>query len=297
VLLAMLRLDFVYARLSDVVNASPIEMIRLTQRRNLNAQAEEVGQALNRWLGGVPCTSLCVVPNPIGEGEISIVPLRLGLQNEASVLVAGSQRADVPTAIEMLLLRVAVNQAAIGLQGARRLSEQRRAAQELEQRVVERTSQLTAVNEELNKEIIERRHTEQRLAAQHAITRVLAESDSVADAMPHLLQAIGEGMDWEWGALWNVDRDAGVMRCASIWYVPHLEASEFDAIGCETVAIPGLGRKSHVWQSSKPIWIDDIARIAPHDARPSPHCSRTPLRRQCRGQHHRSTSELERELP
>ena len=65
------------------------------------------------------------------------------------VLVAGSQRADFPTEIERLLLRVAANQAAIGLQEARLLSEQRRAAEELEQRVLERTRQLTAVNEEL----------------------------------------------------------------------------------------------------------------------------------------------------
>ena len=39
VLLAMLRLDFAYARLSDFIDASPIEVIRLAQRRNLTAQA------------------------------------------------------------------------------------------------------------------------------------------------------------------------------------------------------------------------------------------------------------------
>jgi C4-dicarboxylate-specific signal transduction histidine kinase len=43
------------------------------------------------------------------------------------------------------------------------LSEQRRAAEEIEQRVIERTRQLTAVNEELRKEIIERKRVEESL--------------------------------------------------------------------------------------------------------------------------------------
>jgi GAF domain-containing protein len=141
-----------------------------------------------------------VVPNPLGEGEVSIASLRLGLQDEVGVLVAGSRRADFPTEIERLLLQVAANQAAIGVQEARHLNVQRRVAEELEQRVVERTRQLEAVNEELRNEVIARKSPEQRLGIQHAIARVLAESDSVAEAIPPLLQVIGESTAWEWGA-------------------------------------------------------------------------------------------------
>ena len=131
VLLGMLRLDFAYARLSDAIGGSPIEVVRLAQRRHLAAQPQEVGRALNRWLTGDPPTSPVVVPNPIGAGEVSIAIFRLGLQDTVGVLVAGSQRADFPTTIDMLLLRVAANQAAIELQEARRLREQRQAAEEI----------------------------------------------------------------------------------------------------------------------------------------------------------------------
>src|SRR5258705_3745088 len=164
VLLGMLRLDFAYARLNDSIGGgTPIEMVRLAQHRNLTAQPQEIGQALNPWLAGDPGTPPLVMPNPVGEGKVSIAPLRLGLQDELGVLVAGSQRANFPTDIEMLLLRVAANQAGIGLQEARLLSEQKRAAEELEQRVLERTRQLTAVNEELRKEIIERKPADAEL--------------------------------------------------------------------------------------------------------------------------------------
>jgi PAS domain S-box-containing protein len=119
------------------------------------------------------------------------------------------------------------------------------------------------VNQELKKEITERKRSEQRLATQYTITRVLAESVSLAAAAPHLLQAVGERLAWEWGALWNVDCDAGVLRCASLWHAPHLEAAELDAISRETVGLPGPGLKGRVWQSAEPTWIADVSQ-APH---------------------------------
>src|SRR5216684_5076084 len=148
-LLAMLRLDFAYARLSDSSDGPPIEVVRLGQRQHLSVQVEQVGQALSRWLTGDPAASRFLLPDPAGEGEVSIASFSLGLQEEVGVLVAGSRRADFPTDIERLLLRVAANQAGIGLQEARRSGEQKRIAAALERQVAERTTQLMAVNEEL----------------------------------------------------------------------------------------------------------------------------------------------------
>ena len=164
VLLGMLRLNFAYARLSDSISGgTPIAMVRSAQPLTLNAQLQEIGQILNPWLTGDPHTSPLVIPNPTGEGKVSIATLRLGFQDEFGVLVVGSQRADFPTDIEMLLLRVAANQAGIGLQEAHLSSEQRRTAEKLDQRVVRRTRQLIAVNEELRKEIIEHKRADAEL--------------------------------------------------------------------------------------------------------------------------------------
>jgi PAS domain S-box-containing protein len=150
-LVAILRLDFACARLNDSIDGSPIEVVRLAQRRNPSAQPEEVGRALGRWLSGGQTATRFVIPNPAGEGEVAIASFSLGLQDELGVVVAGSRRADFPTDVELLLLRVAANQAVIGLQEARRSGEQKRVAEALEQRVAERTSQLSAVNEELRR--------------------------------------------------------------------------------------------------------------------------------------------------
>jgi PAS domain S-box-containing protein len=149
VLVSMLRLDFAYARLSDSINGSPVEFVRLTQRRTAPPQPQEIGRALDRWLTNQSANAPLAVPNPAGDGEVRIAPLRLGLMNEVGMLVAGSKRADFPTPTETLLLRVAANQALVALQEARQLHEQNRAAEELERRVADRTAQLTTVNEAL----------------------------------------------------------------------------------------------------------------------------------------------------
>src|SRR6185503_5783257 len=65
VLLSMLRLDFVYARLNDSIgDRVPIEMVQLAQRRNISAQAQEIGKILDPWLTGDPRTSPLLIPNP-----------------------------------------------------------------------------------------------------------------------------------------------------------------------------------------------------------------------------------------
>jgi PAS domain S-box-containing protein len=151
VLLTMLRLDFAYARLSDASDGPPIEVVRLGDHRHSSVQPQQFGQALDRWLTGDQTASRSVIPDPAGEGEVSIASFSLGLQHEVGMLVAGSRRTDFPTEVERLLLRVAANQAGIGLQEARRSGEQKRIAEMLEQRVAERTRRLTAVNDELRR--------------------------------------------------------------------------------------------------------------------------------------------------
>jgi signal transduction histidine kinase len=163
VLLGMLRLDLVYVRLKDPVGEAPIEMLRVAQSRKPTIRPQEIGALLNHWLGSDPQKWAPLVGNLFGDGDISIAPLRLGLQGEIGVIVAGSQRSDFPGQTERLLLSVAANQATIGLQEARRLNEQKRVAYELDQRVAQRTRELASANEALKKEIAEHRLAEEAL--------------------------------------------------------------------------------------------------------------------------------------
>jgi PAS domain S-box-containing protein len=64
----------------------------------------------------------------------------------------------------------------IGLQQARLLSEQKRVAVDLDQRVAQRTAELAAANEVLRKEVAERRRAEEALAASEHNLRLIVDS-------------------------------------------------------------------------------------------------------------------------
>ncbi len=189
-LLGMLRLDLVYVRLKDPVGDAPIEMVRVAQiARKPMPRPQEICEALNRWFGDDPQKWPPLVRNSIGGEDISIVPLRLGLQGEIGVIVAGSRRADFPVQTERLLLSVAANQASIGLQEARLLSEQKRVANELDQRVAQRTIELAQTNEELRNEIADRRRAEEALRESERSLRLIL--DGIAGLVA-IMNATGE---------------------------------------------------------------------------------------------------------
>ncbi|MGH9790369.1 MAG: response regulator [Candidatus Acidiferrales bacterium] len=100
--------------------------------------------------------------------------------------------------------------------------------------------------------------TQQQLAAQYAIVRVLAESASLKDATPKLLQAVCESLGWEHGAIWSVDREPNVLRCLEIWHAPHVSFPEFIAASRNTAFPPGIGLPGRVWASGRPAWILNV---------------------------------------
>jgi PAS domain S-box-containing protein len=175
-LLRVLQLDLVYVRLKETGGQTPIEMVRFAQSQKYIAQPHEIGAVLKDWLGAEPQEWPPLMRNPLGDRDISIVPLGLGLQGEIGVIVAGAEREDFPRQTERLILSVAANQASIGLQEARLRSEQKRVASELDRRVAQRTTELAAANEELRKEIADRKHAEEELRSSEEKHRVIVEA-------------------------------------------------------------------------------------------------------------------------
>src|SRR6202167_430816 len=162
-LMRMLRLDLVSVKLTDPVGEAPIEIVRIAERRGPIPSVHEICEALSQCSKNDSRKWPAPLRNLMGEGDVSIVPLPLGLQGELGVIVAAAERTDFPRQTEALLLSVAANQASVGLQEARLLSHQKRLASELDQRVVQRTAELAAANEELKKELAERGLVEEKL--------------------------------------------------------------------------------------------------------------------------------------
>ncbi len=166
-LVSMLSLDFIYARLKNSSAAPFSEMVRVGSGWKSKPLAEEFGKKLQPWLEGDPQKSPAVATNFFGMPRMTLVLLQLGLQAEIGVIVAGSQRSDFPQQTEKLVLNIAANQAAIGLQESSLLSAQIRVSSDLGERVAQRAAELAATNEELRKEIAERKSVEGKLLDTH----------------------------------------------------------------------------------------------------------------------------------
>lgn len=179
-LLVMLDLDLLYARVQFDSREMPIDSLRTSKLYGPNPGHEEITRRLNRWLGETPKKWPEEAFRGLGELEVSVFPLGMGLQGELGLIVAGSQRAGFPQQTERLVLSVGANQAAIGLQQAQRLNEQKELASELDRQVAQRTAQLAATNEELRKEIADRRHAEDGQRGSEERYRLLVETASDA---------------------------------------------------------------------------------------------------------------------
>jgi PAS domain S-box-containing protein len=175
-LLEMLRLAFVFVRWNDPDGGPSSEVMRVGAPLGRIARARAIGEVIDLALGDAPFEWPPSARVRIGEDEFSVATARLGIQGDIGIVVAGSRRLDFPEQTERLLLDVATNQAAIGLQQARLLSEQKRVAGKLDERVAQRTAELATANEQLKKEVAERRRAEEALLESERESRLIVDS-------------------------------------------------------------------------------------------------------------------------
>jgi PAS domain S-box-containing protein len=158
-LVRMLRLEFAYARLAEAFDGAPAEAIRPWDSAHGDLRLRAASEAWREWQAE-PGEGARRVPNPAGAGDVWMVILPLGNRDSVGALVAAAARPEFPSVEEMLVLKVAASQAAIGLEEARRRGDQDGAARTLEQRVAERTLALSEVNAQLRRQIAERKRAE-----------------------------------------------------------------------------------------------------------------------------------------
>jgi diguanylate cyclase (GGDEF)-like protein/PAS domain S-box-containing protein len=107
-------------------------------------------------------------------------------------------------------------------------------------------------------DISDRRRAALYVEAQHVVTRILAESDSEDAVITGLLRELGGLMDWEFGALWRVDEDAGCLVCDHTWAVERPELEAFASASREFSFRIGDGLPGRVWETRRPASITDV---------------------------------------
>lgn len=131
----------------------------------------------------------------------------------------------------------------------------------------------------VGRDITRSQRAQQRLVAQYTTTRILSESATLTQAIPKLLQAICESMEWDIGEFWrptkgeeseeitgnfNLQEDRGkdnykYLRCVQSWVRSSVNTPEFRAMAKSITAPRGVGLQGKIWASCSSQWITDVA--------------------------------------
>lgn len=111
---------------------------------------------------------------------------------------------------------------------------------------------------ELDREISARRRTEQRLALQYAITRILSRSIDFVEGTHEILQTVCESLGWQVGVLWAVDHSGEVLRSVDFWHREAMKLDGFERVSRTGTFTCGVGLPGRIWESGKPAWIPDV---------------------------------------
>jgi signal transduction histidine kinase len=183
-LVEVLQLEFAFVRMNNPGGVTAIEVTRGSARGNLR-------ESLESYVGPISSGTSHEVVLDVGDGSKPYhgIAVPIGVNGQGGLVVAASTRRDFPSAIDRVLLSLTANHAAIAFENARLIHERdrahdglRKARDELEARVAERTVELNVANEELS--ALRRVAT---LVAEAAAPRAIL--DAVAGEMQALLDA------------------------------------------------------------------------------------------------------------
>lgn len=108
-------------------------------------------------------------------------------------------------------------------------------------------------------DITERRLYERRIAAQHAVANILAESPELEMAAGLLLESIAGHLNYEHGVFWVFDPESGRGRALKIWHLPNVPIESFDQACLSFHPAKGEGLPGVVWEKGETEWVSDFS--------------------------------------
>jgi diguanylate cyclase (GGDEF)-like protein/PAS domain S-box-containing protein len=111
-------------------------------------------------------------------------------------------------------------------------------------------------------DVTDRKRAERRMAMEHAVTRVLAEAESLDGVVTTIIETICKTLGWHCGALYTYQAEEALLRCEEMWGVDKPNIREFmAAVRRRIVKVddPGKGLVRRALALGKPVWISDIA--------------------------------------
>ena len=87
---------------------------------------------------------------------------------------------------------------------------------------------------------------------EHAVARSLAETADPRDAVARALRAIGESLDWAWGAVWEpATEEPEALTCVEVWEAAGTDAGALAALSRAVTLSSGVGLPGRVWEQRR----------------------------------------------
>jgi hypothetical protein len=99
--------------------------------------------------------------------------------------------------------------------------------------------------------------SERRLAIHAEVGRIL-QHGSLPEVAPQVLAVIGACLGWDAAAFWEVDREAGALRCAGFWSAPTSGVRALEAASRRARFRAGVGLLGRAWAAARPAWTSDV---------------------------------------
>ena len=94
---------------------------------------------------------------------------------------------------------------------------------------------------------------------EYATFRALAQTDSLEDAAPQIVEGVCRALGWDFGAAWTTQASPRQLTCVAHWGRPDANTEAFGRETCEAAFAEGEGLPGRVWARGEPIWVADVA--------------------------------------
>ncbi len=95
-------------------------------------------------------------------------------------------------------------------------------------------------------------------AMQYQLTRLLAQSDTLAECITGVLRKIAGEFGWALGNMWLVEPGGTELRCAVSWSVDDLALTPFQDVSVSMSFPMGVGMPGTVWSTRAIEWVPDL---------------------------------------
>jgi two-component system, cell cycle sensor histidine kinase and response regulator CckA len=108
------------------------------------------------------------------------------------------------------------------------------------------------------RDVGDRKEAERRLAAEHAVTRVLAASHTLDEAAGRILAAIGENLRWKLGAFWSLAPLTDTLHLEAVWHEADPGFARFADVTRAARFREGEGLPGRAWAGREAIAVRDV---------------------------------------